>query len=270
MYMIGVDDRSSIIVMLEKILKKLDPAGEHRFYTDPLKALEELDKPVEVAFLDVEMPGMDGIALAKKITHRYPLCNIIFLTGYSEYMPTAFDLHASGYVLKPFSEKKIADALTHRRYRLPDLSDRPIKVQCFGSFEVFVNGAPVKYKRQKSKELLAYLIDRNGALCTMDMMIGNVEPEKPADDATKSMMRVYIGDLIVSFFKLGIEDLIIKSSGTFGVNTALLDCDYYRYLEGDPFAISKFAGEYMTQYDFAEETRAFLEMKYYGRPLNDE
>lgn len=264
MYIIGVDDRASIVMMLQKMLEKIDPEGEHRFYTDPLKAIEDLDKPIEVAFLDVEMPEMDGFELAKKITARYPLCNIIFLTGHTEYMENAFDIHASGYLLKPFSEKKVAEALSHRRYRTPVNEDKPIKVQCFGSFEVFINGEPVNFKRQKSKQTLAYLIDRRGALCNMDMLIGNIEPERPLDDAARSKIRVYIGDLMVTFFKLGIERLIVKSSGTFGVNTALLDCDYYRYLDGDPYAISQYSGEYMTQYSFADETRAFLEMKYYG------
>lgn len=177
MQIIGVDDRSSILVMLEKMLAKIDPDGEHRFYTAPYQALQDLDKPVEVAFLDVEIPLMNGIELAKRITARYPLCNIIFLTGFQEYMPSAFEIHASGYLLKPFSQKKLEDALNHRRYRIPDMGEKPIKAQYFGSFEVFVGGEPVKFCRNKSKILLAYLIDRRGALCTMDMMIGNVEPE---------------------------------------------------------------------------------------------
>lgn len=249
--------------MLEKMLAKIDPSGEHRFYTDPFKVIEDLDKPVDVAFLDVEMPGMDGITLAKKITGRYPLCNIIFLTGYSEYMPSAFEMHASGYVLKPFSQKKLEEVLLHRRYRIPDVSDRPVKVHCFGTFDVFVNGETVKFGRQKSKELLAYLIDRKGAMCTMDMLIGNLYPDQPADEAMKSKMRVYTSDLINTFNKAGVEELIIKNGGAFGVNTKLLNCDYYRYLDNDPLAISHYTGEYMTQYSFAEETRAFLEMKFY-------
>lgn len=263
MYIIGVDDKKPITVMLERILAKLDPGGEHRFYNDPVKALEDLDKPIETAFLDIEMPGLDGIELAKRIIKRYPLCNIIFLTGYSEYMPSAFDLHASGYILKPFSEKKIEDALAHLRYHIPSVDLRPVTIQCFGSFEVFVKGEPVKFKRQKSKEIFAYLIDRRGALCSMDMMIGNIEPDRPNDEATRSKIRVYLGDLIFTFFKLGIDKLLIKSNGTFAVNRQILNCDYYRFLEGDPYAISLYAGEYMTQYSFAEETRGFLEMKYY-------
>ena len=265
MYIIGVDDRTSVITMLERMLEKIDPGGEHRFYTDPYEVIKELNKPIEVAFLDVEMPGMDGIELAKKIVNRYPFCNIIFLTGYSEYMETAFDMYVSGYLLKPFSEKKVRDALMHLRHKTTDVSGRTVKVQCFGSFEVFVNGQPVKFKRQKSKERFAYLIDRRGALCTMDMMIGNVEPDKPADDSTRSKIRVYLGDLTETFQRLGVKELIVRSSGCFAVNTSLLDCDYYRYLDGDPYAISQYSGEYMTQYSFAEETRAFLEMKYYNK-----
>ena len=176
-------------------------------------------------------------------------------------MQSAFDIHASGYVLKPFSEKKIADAIEHRRYRTADLSGRPVRVKCFGEFEVFVKGEPVKFKRKKSKETFAYLIDRKGALCNMDMLAGNIEPESPFDESTRSKIRVYIGDLYVTFFKLGIERLIVRSSGTFGVNTSLLDCDYYRFLGGDPIAISQYTGEYMTQYSFAEETREFLDMR---------
>ncbi len=267
MNIIGVDDKKSILVTLEKMLENIDPGGDHRFYTNPLQAVGELDKPIDVAFLDVEMPAMNGIELARRITVRYPLCNIIFLTGYSEYMPTAFDIHASGYILKPFSRKKLEDALEHRRYRTPDFMDKPVKVQCFGTFEVFVNGEAVKFSRQKSKELFAYLIDRQGAMCNMDMIIGNIEPESSADKSVKSKIRVYVGDLIMSFQKLGIHDMIVKTTGALGINRNLLDCDYYRWLNNDPFAVSRYMGEYMSQYDFAEETRAFLEMTYRNRLL---
>ena len=69
---------------------------------------------------------------------------------------------------------------------------------------------------------------------------------------------------MVFFVKNRVKDLIIKSSGTFGINTSLIDCDYYRYLSSDPYAISKYNGEYMTGYDFADETRELLRIKHYG------
>ena len=262
MYIIGVDDNSKTISMLEKMLSNIDPEGEHRFYSNPMTVLEDLSMPVEVAFLDIEMSGINGVELAKRIIKRYPLCNIIFLTGHQEYMPMAFDLYASGYILKPFSQKKVEDALNHRRYRLPDFSDRPVKVQCFGNFEAYVNGEAINFKRQKSKELFAYLIDRRGTMCDMDMIIGNIEPEAVPDKSTKSKVRVYVGALVMTFLNLGIDDVIVKQTGGMGINMNKVDCDYYRYLDGDPYAVSRYNGEYMTQYDFAAETRSFLEMKF--------
>ena len=262
MNIIGVDDQKAVVITLEKMLKKIGPDGQHRFYTDPIKAFNDLEKPVEVAFLDIEMPDMDGLELAKRIIDRYPLCNIIFLTGHSEYSIPAFDLNASGYILKPFSQNKLRNALEHRRYRAPELSDKPVKVQCFGTFEVFVNNKQVQFSRSKSKELLAYLIDRGGAMCDMDMIIGNIEPGSATDRLTKNKIRVYIGDLKNTFDALGIHDIIIRETGSVGVNKSLLDCDYYRLLNNDPFAISLYTGEYMTQYEFAEETREWLNVKY--------
>ena len=265
MNIIGADDNKHIIITLKNMIDRIDPGGDHRFYTDPFDVLDDLDKPAEVAFLDIEMPGMDGLMLAKLITERYPLCNIIFLTGFPEYMPSAFDMYASGYILKPFSQKKIEEALEHRRYRTPALTGRPVKVQCFGTFEVFVNNEIVKFTRQKCKDLFAYLVDRKGAACNMDMIIGNIEPDSEPDRIVKNKIRVYAGDLITTFSRMGIDDIVIKSSGGFAVNTQLLDCDYYRYLENDPFALSLFTGEYMTQYEFAYETRAFLLNVYKNR-----
>lgn len=266
MYIIGCDNKSSVISKLERILRAIDPEGEHRFYTDVQSLISDLDKPVEIAFIDMYMPKMDGITLAKKTTARYPLCNIVFMADEadSQMMAAAFAIHASGYIIKPFDKAKINDALLQRRYRFPDLSSRPVKVQCFGKFEAFVNGKPVELKRQKSKMLLAYLIDSQGALCDIDALIGNIEPDCPSDEQTKKKIRIYIGDLMVFFAKNRVKDLIIKSSGTFGINTSLIDCDYYRYLSSDPYAISKYNGEYMTGYDFADETRELLRIKHYG------
>ena len=51
MNIIGVDDKKAIIITLEKMLKKIDPNGQHRFYTNPLDVVDDLDKPIDTAFL---------------------------------------------------------------------------------------------------------------------------------------------------------------------------------------------------------------------------
>ena len=242
-----------------------DPCGVCKVYIDPEAALADREIPAEIAFIETVMDSMDGLTFARRLRERFPLCEIVFLTSDGSFMAEAFALHADGYIMKPLTAEKLTDALVNSRRKAPELSDRPVKVRCFGNFEVFVNGAAVRFRRSKSKELLAYLIDRRGAVCSSDMIIGNIWPDGTGDDSHKSMTRVAAKSLLEDFSTLGVERVILHDRCGYCVNTGLLDCDYYRYLECDPYAIRQFVGEYMSQYDFAENTRANLQFRLFGR-----
>ena len=258
-----IDDRRSVVNMMLRLLEKIDPEGEHIGTTEPDKALKVLrEKEVSAVFVDVEMPKMNGIELAKRMQEIDPEVNLIFITGYQEYMPDAFELYASGYLMKPMDEEDVRKSLEHLRYKNGRIKTSAVKVQCFGNFEVFVNNVPMLFHRSKSKELFAYLIDRKGAVCTNDMIIGNLWGDKPLTESLKSLQRTVISEMIKDFELIKIEGLFTKSKNGISVNTEKVDCDYYRYLEGDEKAIRKFKGEYMTQYEFAEETRNNLLKNY--------
>lgn len=70
----------------------------------------------DVAFLDIELIGESGLDLARRLQELNPRTNIIFLTCHPEYSGDAFALFASGYVLKPLTEKKVREQLAHLRY----------------------------------------------------------------------------------------------------------------------------------------------------------
>ena len=267
MYTLTVDDRQLLVTLVQTILKKIDPSGNHMGAVHPQEALEiAQSNPVDVAFLDVEMPDMNGIELARKLQDRYPLINIVFVTGFGEYMPDAFSVYASDYIMKPVSEESIRRALSHLRYSIGEhhSQKQKLKVQCFGAFDVFVDGKPVKFTRSKTKELLAYLVDRNGAVCTTDMLLGNLWPEDSPTASIKSNLRTITADLRNTLDSLGTGDVLQKDRGGLCVDTSLIDCDYYRFLNGDPIAVHQFRGEYMTQYAFAEETAAMLQLKFFN------
>ena len=114
---ISVDDRILVARLLQRILSDLDPKGTHMIAVSGKKALELAGAlPFDVAFLDVDMPGMNGLELARRLQEIWPRINIIFVTGYEEYSLKAFELYASGYLLKPIQEKDVAKALAHLRY----------------------------------------------------------------------------------------------------------------------------------------------------------
>jgi two-component SAPR family response regulator len=109
------------------------------------------------------MPGMNGINLAKGLKKTNPLINIIFVTAYDHYAIEAYKMHASGYLSKPVTVAKIKSEMEALRYPIELKPTKKLQVKCFGNFEVFHNGEPINFFYQKSKEVFAYLIDREGS-----------------------------------------------------------------------------------------------------------
>ena len=72
-------------------------------YSDGRKLLEAFDKnPYDVLFLDIEMPAMDGITLAKKLRERSDSIYIVFLTGHVEYALEGYEVMPSDILLSLF------------------------------------------------------------------------------------------------------------------------------------------------------------------------
>ncbi len=89
-------------------------------------AAEALDfarmRPVDVAFLDVELPGEDGMALSREMTALGGRTNIIFLTSHIDYIEQATYDHCSGYILKPLKPERIRHEMAHLRFPVRGLS----------------------------------------------------------------------------------------------------------------------------------------------------
>jgi len=71
---------------------------------------------VDVAFLDIEMPGLSGLELAQSFTPAGPV--IVFVTAFGRYATEAFDVLAVDYVLKPFSDERFATAVGRAKTRV--------------------------------------------------------------------------------------------------------------------------------------------------------
>lgn len=255
-----VDDKQLVVNGILRILNRIDPEGEHTGMIDPDKVEEWIeDNSADVVFLDIEMPEISGIELAERINKISPFTNIIFVTGYADYALEAHKVYASGYLMKPVREEDIVDALAHLRYEINDSAN--IEVRCFGNFEVLYKGVPLDFKRKKTKELFAYLIDRRGAVCDTDMIIGTLWPDEPKSASRQSLLRNLIADLRKTLRDLGEEDVLIKTYNGLAINTSKIKCDYFDYLKGNREALHKYNGEYMVQYEFASFTQSTLNEK---------
>lgn len=84
------------------------------------EALEQFDEHApEVVFLDVHMPGLNGIEAARGIARR---AQIVFVTAYDQYAVQAFEHGAIDYLVKPFDEGRLADTVQRLRGRLETTS----------------------------------------------------------------------------------------------------------------------------------------------------
>ncbi len=262
MQIVVVDDERLAVETLVNTIKQVEPNSKVIGFRKGEEALDFVkNNECEVVFLDIKMRGMTGLDLARRIKEVNKKINIIFVTGYSEYSIEAFRLYASDYLLKPATPDDVRRSLDNLRVPLNEITKKRIRVQCFGNFDIFVDGKPVTFKRAKAKELFAYLVDRKGASCTMGELMAIIWDDGYDTKSRQSNLRNIIFELKKTLNELGVEDIIIKGHNSISVNPELFECDYYDYLEGKPHTQNSFNGEYMMQYSWAEVTTAAL-LKY--------
>lgn len=108
---IAVDDDPANLDLLCDYLNSLDDYELLESFTDPIKAMKHITAgdSLDIVFMDIEMPGLSGIDLAKII--RDKTRNLIFTTAHSRYALDAFEIEADAFLLKPFSLGHFASVL---------------------------------------------------------------------------------------------------------------------------------------------------------------
>ena len=255
MKIITVEDEYTLLNHLTKRVSEVLPEAVISSFDNPYDVIDYLpeSKP-DIAFIDIMICDMNGIELAKRIKSVHPECDIVFCTGFDSFATEAFDLGASDYLMKPITKEKIKHSLSLLRHNtIPSLTDDRLFIRCFGEFEVFHHGEPIASSTKRAKELLAFLVDRAGAVCDSSEIKSII-----FFDNADSYLRVSKKDLERTLKEIGAEDILIKGWGKIGINKEKVKCDYFEYLDGKPDAINHYKGAYMQQYDWAQTTLARL------------
>lgn len=254
MRILCVDDEPLMLKMLEMAIKEAKPDADitaHKKQADLLNDAKE--NGCDIAFLDIHMRGMNGVELAKELKGVNPKMNIIFVTGYSEYAGEAMSLHASGYIMKPVTKEKIEQELSDLRFPIVPKNDAILKVQCFGNFEVFLpKGERLHFERQRSKEVFAYLVHKQGGSCTTREIAAALFEDEPFDKKQQNHVQQLIYAMMKSLKKADVEEAVNRGYNALAVNPDVLDCDYYRFKELDAGAVNSYQNEYMSQYYWAD------------------
>lgn len=257
MRILAVDDEKLMLERLVRCITEAVPQAEVVSFQKATECLAyAMKEQVDVAFMDIRMRMMDGMELARQIKLLQPKINIIFTTGYSDYIYDAVsEIRCSGYVLKPVTTEQIRRELDNLRHPIEQQSGAKVHMQCFGNFEVFVDGKVLPLKPEKMKELLAYLVDRKGALCSNSELLTVLwEDDGDHYDYLKKCKK----SLVAALDEVGCKDVLVSKRGSIGVDKDAFSCDYYDWIEGKPSGINAYQGQYMTQYSWGEMTNASL------------
>lgn len=261
---IVLDDEQIAASYLAELIKENDPKSEIYIFNNPVEALDSAVKEnFDACFIDIQMPGLNGVDFAEKLKSVHPKTNIIFVTGHSDYMGKAFNLYASDYILKPANSEQIRHALDNLRYEPVNCNggnQNRIKIICFGNFDILIDDAPVKFKFDKTKELLAFLIHRRGSRCTSKEIMATLWE----DEGHSSYYRMLKKDLQDTLNSLSCGDIIHSERGNLCITKLdCMDCDYFIWLNNKKEGAELYHGEYMAQYSWAEEVNAIIEMEKY-------
>ena len=263
---ICVDDERLLMEDTVSLLGELPQIDTAKGFTRAADALAWLEtNAADIAFLDIDMPGMSGMELAVQIKTRWPQMSIVFLTGYPQYAMDAFELRASGYILKPASkerlEQEIENALARRQYQYRG----HIAMQTFGSFDCFVDGKALSFRQAKCKELLAYLVDRRGNSVTRAEAFAILWEDRLYDRPMQKQLDVIIRSLRDTLTDNGVGQILEVQKGNLRVIPEQISCDAWRFFSGDPDAVNEFRGEYMSSYTWGTFTESFMTEKISGK-----
>ena len=230
-------------------------------FTDPFEALDYLrQNPVEAAFLDIAMPGINGIELAEKMREFLPDLVIIFVTGYEQYTLDALKVKADYYLTKPYTSRDIRDVM-ERAKLLAVRQRKRVYIRTFGRFEVFIDGQAVYFPNAKAKELLALCVDHKGGMVTLEEAADKLWEDRAYDSRVKNLYRKAVMQIRQALAEHGAEEIFSGGRGSCRIDVMKVDCDYYELLKGNMEARRSWQIEakYLNEYSWAEETGARLE-----------
>lgn len=116
-HVLAVDDEVPALEELAYLLRRDHRVAEVRTASDGAQALLDIDRalaagrPLDAVFLDIGMPGLDGIAIARVVSRFARPPRVVFVTAHDDCAVDAFSLHAADYVLKPVHPERLAEAV---------------------------------------------------------------------------------------------------------------------------------------------------------------
>lgn len=228
---IVVDDVLPSLENLADLLeefKEVDIVGK---FQNPLEALKKIvPLEVDVVFVDIEMPGIDGINFAIEALDIKSDIDIVFVTAYSEYAVEAFVINALDYIVKPAIKERLQKTIERLLPSKTSLKKGSlIDIKCFGNFKVIVdNKNLIKWRTKKTEELFALFISNSPKELSRSKILEYLWPEFNEEKAI-THFNTNLYNLKKAFAIYGIDNLIVNNGGNYSINAKNMKCDLWDF-----------------------------------------
>ena len=233
---------------LSRDIADLNLVGSFECASDAVRYAMEY--PVELAFIDIVMPVLNGVELARELRKIRPEMVIVFVTAYDSFIRDFNQIGGDYYILKPFTRETLEMTMSKIRYLSRRLR-KEVYIQTFGRFVVLKNGKPLPL-RGKTKEILALIVIKRGREISNEEIYNTVWEERAGGG---DRMNVYYNDLhrLRRVLKnAGYGNMLIATQRGQMVDVDCFTCDYYEWLDGNADMSEKFTGEFLSEYSWSE------------------
>lgn len=225
----AVDDEIHVLERFVRMVAKFEDVELCGLFETGGKLLSYMKEyPLDVVFLDIEMPEVNGLALSAQILDLNEHIEIVFVTAFNQYAVEAFEIQAVDYILKPLTEERLGKTI-NRLLKSKKRIRQHVKpfIQCIGDFEVFLGEEALSWKNSKAKEVLAFLVQRGGVPMSWEKIADAVWPQFNYEKAqTNFHATTYL--LRKRLAEAGISEILESGRGKYRIVTHNVDCDLYQ------------------------------------------
>lgn len=243
--------------VLGRVCIKIKGIESVKEFDDPTLVLEYArNNMISFAVLDIEMLEMKNSDLDIELKRLYPNIVLIYINSSTYDLLEAMRFRGDYGIMVSFDRFEFLKMA--RRVRCQEKREK-IRVVMFGRFQFFVSEQLVYFANAKAKELLALCLDHRGGEVSMEEAVDKLWPHRAYDDKVKKLYRKAVTALQATLREAGVEKIFITRRGTCYVHVGNMECDYYSFLENRNQEKSLYAGSYLFDYEWGEETVAFLD-----------
>ncbi len=229
-----------------------------------LECLEHLvENKADVLLLSAAAAGEELARMVNIIRRIRGDTRIVLIGGSKGDAYEVLRLGLDGFLLEPLSRQDIEGLLFGSDSRgaympLGKWAAQPVRMCTMPSFDMHIRGEPVIFNRKKAKELMAFLVNMDGASVDGDVITRAMWPDKPPDPKQKNSCRVLVHTLKSFLESIGLKDLLVAKNGQYYLNRKFYTSDVDELLKGDRQRLVQFDGRYMDGYAWAESRRKYL------------